>query len=112
MKDHRIRRGRLETGVKHRRLTSQRLVPSTKFPAHVTSAEPERLRHIVVIVRRQIDRQREVGQNSMRLIWRSEIGIVRACDLLEHTLLGKYWIVLYGEKLCHLNKVVEIGERI
>jgi hypothetical protein len=48
----------------------------------------------------------------MRLIWRSEIGIVRACDLLEHTLLGKYGIVLYREKLCHLNEVVEIGERI
>ena len=98
--------------VENRRLVFDQGIPPTKFAPRIPVARFERANHEIVIVGREINRQRQIRQQRMRLIRRVEIRRDRAIKLLENFFLGKCRVELNGEKLRHLNEIGWVVPRV
>ena len=70
------------------------------------------LDHEVVVVGRQVNRQRKVGQDAVGLIGRSKVRSGAAAQPLQDELLGVGQVVLHREELRNPDEIRVIGHRI
>ncbi len=80
-------------------------VPAAELPFGLAVAVLERLPHEIVVVGRDVDREAQIGQDSVRLIRRGEIGRFDALELPSNGLLWVHVVPVDGQELRHSGEV-------
>ena len=113
----RVRRARRRAArvaeVARLRPHSRARVPPADLAPRLFAAAAERLVHEVVVVGRDVDRQRQVRQDRVRLVVDAEVGRRDRLELGADELLRVHRVVLMdADVLRHARQVVAVIERI